>query len=103
MTQSEVVVIRGISLEDVERVDSQRKNSRMNFRIFLYHPKKKLITIPSIAHEVLRVFLGTRIFSKASKMRLENELLGAGAAKLRRNGTRAAGEGDSSYKNGNVW
>jgi hypothetical protein len=36
-------------------------------------------------------------------MRLENELLGVGAAKFRRNGTRAAGEGDPSYKNGNVW
>ncbi|KAF8316268.1 hypothetical protein F5887DRAFT_906941, partial [Amanita rubescens] len=102
-TLGDIIIINNVSLANFNRISSEREKRGLGFRLSLYTADsgRLIVTIPTVVHEALHLFLKDTIRSINSIMGVpRGELLSTRATTFTNlddaGGVRSQGEGDSS-------
>ena len=104
-TSGDIIIINNITLANFAQISSEREKRGLGFRLSLYmvDPGQLIVTIPTVAHETLHLFLSDSIHIKNATMGVPREvLLSVGATTFTdlndAGHVRSRGEGDSCLR-----
>ena len=100
----DIIIINNVSLANFNQISSEREKRGLGFRLSLYtaDPGQLIVTIPTVAHEALHLFLNDLIREKTGEMGVplrDLQSVGAGTFTNHDDGdVRSWGEGDSCLR-----